>query len=85
MKRTCLAFVVVGLLAFLTGGCVLDAHHPACDGPQCPRCQQGSQGSQGAVVGAPGAGPAAGAVTYPYYTTRGPRDYFDKNPESVGP
>ena len=31
------------------------------------------------------AGPSQGAVTYPYYTTRGPRDYLDPNPPSIGP
>jgi hypothetical protein len=31
------------------------------------------------------AGPATGAVTYPYYTTRGPRDFLAKNPPSIGP
>lgn len=33
----------------------------------------------------PAAGPATGAVTYPYYTTRGPRDFLAKNPQSIGP
>jgi hypothetical protein len=31
------------------------------------------------------AGPPAGAITYPYYTTRGPRDFYAKNPGSIGP
>jgi hypothetical protein len=31
------------------------------------------------------AGPPTGAITYPYYTTRGPRDFLAKNPESIGP
>ena len=26
-----------------------------------------------------------GVVTYPYYTTRGPRDYLAKTPRSIGP
>jgi hypothetical protein len=30
-------------------------------------------------------GPATGAVTYPYYTTRGPRDFLAKNPGTIGP
>lgn len=30
-------------------------------------------------------GPASGAVTYPYYTTRGPRDFLNPNPPSIGP
>lgn len=33
----------------------------------------------------PAAGPAAGAITYPYYTIRGPRDYLAKKPLSIGP
>jgi len=31
------------------------------------------------------AGPPTGAVAYPYYTTRGPRDFLAKNPPSIGP
>ena len=31
------------------------------------------------------AGPPTGAITYPYYTTRGPRDFYAKNPGSIGP
>lgn len=31
------------------------------------------------------AGPPTGAVTYPYYTTRGPRDFLANNPPGVGP
>ena len=34
------------------------------------------------VCGPPG--PATGAVTYPYYTTRGPRDYLAADPPSIG-
>ncbi len=30
------------------------------------------------------AGPATGTVTYPYYTVRGPRDFFLDNPPSIG-
>ena len=30
-------------------------------------------------------GPPAGAITYPYYTVRGPRDFLAKNPPSIGP
>ena len=33
----------------------------------------------------PAGGPHAPTVTYPYYTTRGPRDYFAANPPSIGP
>jgi hypothetical protein len=30
-------------------------------------------------------GPPTGAITYPYYTTRGPRDFLARNPASIGP
>ena len=31
------------------------------------------------------AGPPTGATSYPYYTTRGPRDFLARNPRSIGP
>ena len=31
------------------------------------------------------AGPPSGSTTYPYYTTRGPRDFLARNPQSIGP
>ena len=31
------------------------------------------------------AGPPIGQVAYPYYTVRGPRDFFLDNPPSIGP
>ncbi len=30
-------------------------------------------------------GPPTAAIAYPYYTTRGPRDFLDRNPQSIGP
>jgi hypothetical protein len=33
----------------------------------------------------PAPGMSAGAVGYPYYTHRGPRDFFINNPPSIGP
>ena len=31
------------------------------------------------------AGPPTAAITYPYYTTRGPRDFLLDSPRSIGP
>ena len=31
------------------------------------------------------AGPPTGGVTYPYYTTRGPRNFLATNPRGIGP
>ena len=33
----------------------------------------------------PADGPPVAQTTYPYYTTRGPRDFFAANPPSIGP
>ena len=30
-------------------------------------------------------GPPHGQVAYPYYTTRGPRDFLRDNPPNIGP
>jgi hypothetical protein len=30
-------------------------------------------------------GPQQGQVTFPYYTVRGPRDFLNPNPPSIGP
>jgi hypothetical protein len=41
-------------------------------------------GEEEAAPAAP-QGPQTGTVAYPYYTTRGPRDFLAKNPGSIGP
>ncbi len=30
-------------------------------------------------------GPPTGAIAYPYYTSRGPRDFLARDPRSIGP
>lgn len=47
----------------------------------------GIYGSGVPVMGPPAyqAGPPVGAVTYPYYTIRGPRDFLMNNPPPLGP
>jgi hypothetical protein len=55
-----------------------------CKGRGCHLCHRGEAGGLEVADGA-AAGPATGAVTYPYYTTRGPRDFLAKNPQSIGP
>jgi hypothetical protein len=72
--------------------------YPACGGPapNCPPCGPGGNcdGSPGCARsggdGGPAdesafAGPPTGGVTYPYYTTRGPRDFLATNPRGIGP
>jgi hypothetical protein len=51
----------------------------ACDPSGCGRCAE-----RAAYRGA-APGPLTGAVAYPYYTTRGPRDFLARDPGSIGP
>ena len=56
----------------------------ACDADDdggCTGCRRGCR----AHYAPPAPGPATGAITYPYYTTRGPRDFLARNPQSIGP
>lgn len=48
-----------------------------------PHCHQNRAAVANQFAGP--AGPPAAQVTYPYYTTRGPRDFLAKNPPSIGP
>ena len=52
-------------------------------GGGCLGCGHGGGGGSYADYGPPG--PPTAQVTYPYYTTRGPRDYLAKNPRDIGP
>ncbi len=49
-------------------------------GGGCDGCDGGYGGPE--VIDS---GPQVGASAYPYYTTRGPRDYLTRNPRSIGP
>ena len=76
------------------GGC--GGQH--CGDPNCPYCggdpRDGGDGRDGPLArhraefdayhgGQPG--PLTGAVAYPYYSLRGPRDFLARNPGSIGP
>jgi hypothetical protein len=71
------------------GGCMMGGPAP---GDACDMCGD-AMGPTGPLVGRhrPSAadngpaGPPTGTVAYPYYTTRGPRDFFAKHPGPIGP
>jgi len=69
------------------GGAMYGAHQ---GGGGCSSCglashhQRHTERNDGGQI-AFDSGPPTGQVTYPYYTTRGPRDYLAKNPRSIGP
>ena len=91
MKRA-IFLLAASLLTGFAGGC----HHNLCD-DNCNNC--GSSDSCGCGRGGAGgrhysgpnteeytdSGPPSAAVTYPYYTTRGPRDFLARNPRGIGP
>jgi hypothetical protein len=64
---------------------------------QCPGCGHGilhgakscrncgKHCGQSTTIGGEPSGPPTGTVAYPYYTTRGPRDFLAPNPPSIGP
>ena len=64
------------------GGCGCSSGR-CCAASPIPDCY-GTHQMVNAQIGGP-AGPPSGQVTYPYYTTRGPRDFFAAHPPSIGP
>ena len=90
MKRA-IFLLAASLLTGFAGGC----HHNLCD-DNCNNCGSSDQcgcgrGGAGRHYSGPNteeytdSGPPSAAVTYPYYTTRGPRDFLAKNPRGIGP
>lgn len=71
-----------------------------CSTCDCPKCRGmrngcgplGGVGSGHVMAGGGlhermygGPGPMTPTVVYPYYTTRGPRDFLSSNPRGIGP
>ena len=91
MKHAVLAFALVGLLVGASGcGLMSRLHRGPLVGScrtapeNCATCRdQGCGQCRGPAYTA--SGPASGAVTYPYYTTRGPRDFLARDPGTIGP
>ncbi len=57
-------------------GCKTCGPRSADNVPRIPIHQRGMEGPSG---------PPTGTYAYPYYTTRGPRDFLVDNPGSIGP
>jgi hypothetical protein len=73
------------------GGCAGGECAGGFCGQNCNRCPcspvpdcYGTHEAVAAQLGGP-AGPPTAQVTYPYYTVRGPRDFFAAHPPSIGP
>jgi len=70
-----------------------DAGYETCGDPGCGTCGGPKAGCGllsrfrcgGRAEEAFTPGPPTGAITYPYYTNRGPRDFLAENPPSIGP
>jgi hypothetical protein len=98
MKRGIRAIALFGFTLAMSTGCHHLSHNRcnSCNGAiGCRPCNVGWQRG-GTDYGAHlshsqyrqdpnvGSGVSAPAVAYPYYTNRGPRDFFANNPPSIG-
>jgi hypothetical protein len=98
MKRGIQALALLAIAIVTSTGCNGIHHNKcnSCNGPiGCRPCKVGWQRG-GTDYGAAlshsdyrhnpntGSGVAGPAVAYPYYTVRGPRDFFANNPPSIG-
>jgi len=87
MKRTVLVLLAAVAIAASTG-CRLLQRRPS----GCNSCNSSGGGllsrkadkRAAAQAAATQTGPTAAQVTYPYYTTRGPRDFLMGDPPSIG-
>ena len=88
MKRALLLLIAI---SFPVTGC--QTYHGRMAGNSCKSCKSCGPHSADVVPRIPihqrgmegPAGPSTGAYAYPYYTTRGPRDFLMDNPGSIGP
>ncbi|GAB6164676.1 hypothetical protein JCM19992_06760 [Thermostilla marina] len=79
----------IGLTGLVHGSCAAapetcqDCSVPAV----CPRCRAGAPCALHGLRQPPmiDPGPPTAAVTYPYYTIRGPRDFLQSEPTPIGP
>lgn len=100
MKRAFLTLLTLSAAAVLAGCSTPHGHSlsdlfrgSCADAPEnCQSCSEdvgcGEGGCQSCEIpyqAGPTPGPPTGAVAYPYYTTRGPRDFLATNPSSIGP
>ena len=79
MKRTLLLIAAIAVISY--SGC---AQQCGCNGHGAQGSSQGfgHHGSGPPAYNSPG--PPTAAVSYPYYTVRGPRDYFLDDPPTIG-
>lgn len=98
MKRALFLIVAVSILAGLSGcaqqpiapdggdPCVQGCSRTACCWPPCSACAGSCRDAFGRGAGAmQPQEPPMEAVTYPYYTLRGPRDFLERTPTPIGP
>lgn len=97
MKRVLLS-IGLALLLMAMVGCQQQNLRGACGNANCDRCGLLGARGGGAPTAVPhlprnyaaqpqagGGGASMGAVGYPYYTVRAPRDFLYNQPPSIGP
>ncbi len=95
MKRLVLLTLMVLTIGNATGCCLLDRlfcarprHYSVCPDGACGARGCRDCGPRSARRGMDNnyyPGEPTGAVAYPYYTNRGPRDFLANDPQSIGP
>ncbi len=83
MRRTLLSLALSTVLAAFTG-CACDCCNPSGNACGCHLRPGLCCDRQGPQDGQQQAG-NGGVVSWPYYTLRGPRDFLEANPQSIGP
>lgn len=87
MKSAMFALLAAAMIVGSSGCCSLN---PLCKGGGNEAAGCASCGGGGRLLGRGGGdvgyqpGPPSAQIAYPYYTTRGPRDFLARNPRSVG-
>jgi hypothetical protein len=100
MTRLLFGLLAAGLVSAATGCSTMRNNCQTCDGhPTRASGPFGGGHSAGCDPGgvhprmaalhgrnnvSPDFGPPSAAIAYPYYTTRGPRDFLEPNPPSIG-
>jgi hypothetical protein len=99
MKRTIFVLLTMAALAMTTGCLHRQCRDNGCQSGNCPQaeaCTADDCGHHCCLFGrhrareaapeqAAQPGPQSAAVAYPYYNLRGPRDFLERNPQSIGP
>ena len=82
MRSRLVALAASTILAVLAGCC---CYHAPYKNGACPPAPEACNNRPAPAAAAAPVSAPSGEVAYPYYTTRGPRDFLQTNPQTIGP